>query len=40
MITGGAGGSLPLPQTPSEWLALGLALLVVVWVVKAWLDDD
>jgi len=40
VITGGAGGALPLPQTGTEWLALGLAVLIVVWVVKQWLDDD
>jgi len=31
---------LPVPQKAQEWLALGIALLLIVYVVKRWLDDD
>jgi hypothetical protein len=39
MISTGGGGGLPMPQNSTEWLALGLALLLIVWVVRQWLDQ-
>ena len=40
MFTGGGAGNLPVPQTPTEWLAMGIALLLIVYVVKKWMDDN
>ena len=39
MITSGDGGGLPLPQNGLEWLALIAVILLVVWLVRRWLDD-
>jgi hypothetical protein len=37
MVSGGGGG-LPMPQTTTEWLGLAAAIVLIVWVVKRWLD--
>ena len=37
MVSGG-GGSLPMPQTTTEWLGLAAAIVLIVWVVRRWLD--
>ncbi len=40
MFISGGAGHLPLPQTPTEWLALSIALVLVGLLVKRWLDQD
>jgi hypothetical protein len=29
-----------MPQSPEQWLGLVIALLIVGWVIKRWMDDD
>jgi hypothetical protein len=40
MIFTGGGGSLPIPNTPAEWLGLALVILVVVWLIRQWFEQD
>ena len=40
MFFGGEGGGLPLPHSATEWLALAIAIVLIVWLVKRWLDAD
>jgi len=39
MIFGGQGGGLPLPQSAVEWLAVVIAIVLVIWVARRWLDE-
>ncbi len=39
MIFGGEGGGLPLPQGAMEWLAFAIAIRLVIWAGKKWLDE-
>ena len=38
MVSGGGGG-LPIPQNITEWLGLAAAILLILWVVRRWLDQ-
>jgi hypothetical protein len=38
MISSGGGGGFPLPQSGIEWIGVIVAILLIVWVAKRWLD--
>ena len=40
MFTNFGGGDLALPQTPTEWVIFAVVVVVIVWVVRGWLDRD
>jgi hypothetical protein len=40
MIFTGGGGSLPIPNTPTEWLGLVVVIVLVVWLIRQWLEHD
>jgi hypothetical protein len=39
MFFSGGGADLPLPNTPVEWLGLVLAIVLVIWLIRRWLDQ-
>jgi hypothetical protein len=38
MFFGGGGGGLRIPHNRTEWLALAVAIVLVVWLVRKWMD--
>jgi hypothetical protein len=39
MVSSGGAGGLPMPNSPTEWLGLVAAILLIAWVAKKWLDQ-